>query len=422
MDKALEGRVAGKIAWRILPFLAVLYVVSYLDRVNVSFAALTMNADLGMSATLYGWGAGIFFFGYLLFQVPSNLLLERFGPRRWIAAIMLAWGAVSVAMGAIDSPWSFMAARFLLGLAEAGFFPGMILYLTYWVAPAHRGRIIAGFMFAIPIATVIGAPLSSLILSSFHGAIAGWRWLFILEGAPALLGALAVLLLLPDRPVNAKWMTDEEKAWLAQAQAPPADLPALGRSVAGVMLAPEVLRFAAIYFGLALCNYGLGLWLPQMIKAAGAGTANAALLTALPYGFAAVAMVLWGLWVDSRGKVVASSVWIPTFLAAIGLIGSAYAHWLPLQMALFSLAAVGTLAAISSFWTLPTARLPAAETAVAVAMINSTGNLGGFVGPFVVGWIKDATHSFQNGLLFVAACVAVSGVLLAVGGRKTSGT
>ncbi|HWA60084.1 MAG TPA: MFS transporter, partial [Caulobacteraceae bacterium] len=189
MDKALADRVAGKVAWRIIPFLAVLYVVSYLDRVNVSFAALTMNADLALSATQYGWGAGIFFFGYLLFQVPSNLMLERVGPRRWIAAIMLAWGLVSVSMAAITGFWSFMAARFLLGLAEAGFFPGMLLYLTYWVAPAHRGRIIAAFMFAIPVATVIGAPLSSLILARLNQPIAGWRWLFLVEGAPALLGA-----------------------------------------------------------------------------------------------------------------------------------------------------------------------------------------------------------------------------------------
>ena len=410
MDKALEARVARKVAWRIVPFLAVLYVISYLDRVNISFAALSMNPDLGLSATLYGWGAGIFFFGYLLFQAPSNLLLERFGPRRWIAALMLAWGAVSVGMGAINSPAAFLAARFLLGLAEAGFFPGVILYLTYWVTPAHRGRIIAGFMFAIPISTVIGAPVSSLILSSLHGPIAPWRWLFILEGAPAVLGALAVLAFLPDGPRAAGWLTEDEKRALARALAPAATATP-PRGILGVIRAPELWLFAATYFGLALCNYALGLWLPQMIKAAGVTAASAALLTTVPFGLAAVAMLAWGRFVDGRGAARASSVWIPTFVAAAGLAASAYAAW-PLQLALFSVATIGTLAAISAFWTLPTHRFAPAETAVAVAMINSTGNLGGFVGPVMVGWIKDSTHSFQAGLLFVAVFVAISGLLL----------
>ncbi|HWA61355.1 MAG TPA: MFS transporter, partial [Caulobacteraceae bacterium] len=222
-----------------------------------------------------------------------------------------------------------------------------------------------------------------------------------------------VFLKLPDRPAAAPWLDETEKAWLAGAVAAPAGAEAgARRSVAAIMLDAEVLRFALVYFGLALANFALGLWLPQMIRAAGASTAAAALLTALPFALAALGMLAWGVFVDHRPRVVASSVWIPTFAAAAGLVGSAYGVGLTLQLALFSLAAVGTLAAISSFWTLPTHRLPAAETAVAVAMINSTGNLGGFAGPFVVGWIKDATHSFQAGLLFVAACVAVSGLVL----------
>jgi ACS family tartrate transporter-like MFS transporter len=378
--------------------------------VNISFAALTMNADLGLTATLYGWGAGIFFFGYLLFQVPSNLLLERFGARRWIAALMLAWGAVSVATGAINSPAAFLAARFLLGLAESGFFPGVILYLTYWVTPGHRGRIIAGFMFAIPMSNVIGGPLSSLILSSVHGPIAPWRWLLILEGAPALLGALAVLTLLPNGPRDAKWLTEAEKRGLAEALTPTGDkVPS--RRVWAVMLAPEVLLFCAVYFGLTQCGYGLSLWLPQMIKAAGVGAASSALITAVPYAFAAAGMMAWARFVDSRGVGRASSVWMPACAAAVGLVASAFAAW-PLQLALFALAAVGSNSAVSSFWTLPTHRFRPAETAVAVGMINSTGNLGGFVGPVMIGWIKDATHSFQIGLLFVATLVTMSALLL----------
>ena len=416
MDAALADRIAGKVARRIIPLLAVLYLISYLDRVNVGFAALTMNQDLGLSATLYGWGAGIFFFGYLLFQAPSNLLLQRVGARRWIAVLLLAWGVVSVATGWIQGPTSFLAARFLLGVTEAGFFPGVILYLTYWVGPAHRGRIIAAFMFAIPVSNIVGAPLSSLILTHVHGGgLAGWRWLFILEGAPALAGALAVLALLPDGPRSAAWLTDAEKQALAQTAATPAEV-AAGRGLVALIAAPEVWLFCAVYFGITLATYGLGLWLPQMIKAAGVSTGNSALYAAAPYACGAAGMLAWSWIVDSRGAGRASSVWTPILLSAIGVAASAFTPW-PWQLAAFSVATVGTVAAASSFWTLPTHRFGVAETAVAVALINSAGNLGGFVGPIMIGWIKDATHSFSAGLLFVALCVAASGALLALFGR-----
>ena len=243
-----------------------------------------------------------------------------------------------------------------------------------------------------------------------HGVIAGWRWLFILEGAPALLGALAVLAFLPNGPREARWLSDEEKQGLAEMLAP-GGAAGPGRGMLALMLSPEVLLFCGVYFGLTLCSYGLGLWLPQMIKAAGVPASSSALITAIPYGFGAAAMLAWGWFVDARARVQASSVWIPTFLAAAGLAASAYAPW-PAQLALFTVAAVGSVCSVSAFWTLPTHRFTAAETAVSVAMINSTGNLGGFIGPVMIGWIKDATHSFDAGLLSVAAGVGVSGLLL----------
>src|ERR1051326_6610567 len=279
----LDG-LLRKLTWRIVPLLAVLYVVSYLDRVNVSFAALTMNADLGISATAYGWGAGIFFIGYLLFQVPSNLLLEKHGPKRWLAIIMVAWGLVSIGMGFIRNEHEFLIGRFLLGIAEAGFFPGTVLYLTYWFPPSHRARIIAGFMFGVPVATIIGAPISSYILGHFQngGPLAGWRWLFVIEGAPALIGAAAVLWLLPDRPATAGWLSPEVRTLLLGALSPE-EKSNQPRKVSQIILSAPVFRYALAYFGLTISLYGVGLWLPQILKGSGVSTTSAALFSPIPY-------------------------------------------------------------------------------------------------------------------------------------------
>jgi ACS family tartrate transporter-like MFS transporter len=410
---AAQTRLIRRLTWRIIPFLGVLYVVSYLDRVNVGFAALTMNSDLRISPRVFGLGGGIFFMGYLLFQVPSNLLLERFGARRWLTVIVLAWGIVSVSTGLIQSAHEFLIARFVLGLAEAGFFPGVVLYLTYWFPKEYRGRIMSGLMLAVPMATILGAPLSSVILSAFHDPTGqqGWRWLFYIEGAPALVGAIAVLLLLPDKPETVSWLSESERQWLISATRPAIDVHVLKRANTIGMLNHPVLLYAIVYFGLALSLYGVGLWLPQMIKASGVSIFQAAMLSAVPYVVAAIGMLIWGRVADARGQV-GSNVWIPTVVAALALATLPLAANVELQLGLLSATALGTLAALANFWTISTTRLPARNMAAGVAIINSVGNLGGFLGPFMVGWLKQATNSYSAGVLFLSAWVAGSALLL----------
>jgi ACS family tartrate transporter-like MFS transporter len=416
------GPVIRKLVWHIVPFLGILYFVSYLDRVNVAFAALTMNGDLGISPAEFGWGAGIFFVGYLLFQVPSNLLLERFGARRWIAVIMVAWGIVSMGLGLITGPGQFLLGRLLLGLAEAGFFPGVVLYLARWFPQSHRGRIMAGFMLMVPLASVIGAPLSSLILKECHdwGGLQGWRWLFILEGAPALLGALAVVLLLPDRPDKAAWLGTRERRWLVSVLAEAQDEMPPARSTWDTMRDWRVLSFAVVYFGLTLSLYGVGLWVPLMMRAGGASVSGAALLSAIPYAVAILGMLIWAHVADARKGAPAGNVWIPAVASAAGLALLPLSDALLWQLGCLSFAALGTLAALGTFWTIPTRKLPVGELAVAVASINAVGNLGGFLGPVLVGWSRQVTASFHLAALLIAVCVALSALLLAAAGSASA--
>lgn len=416
------GPVIRKLVWRIVPFLGILYFVSYLDRVNVAFAALTMNGDLRISPAQFGWGAGIFFLGYLLFQVPSNLMLERFGPRRWIAVIMVAWGIVSMGLGLITDANQFLLGRLLLGFAEAGFFPGVVLYLTRWFPASHRGRIMAGFMLTVPLASVVGAPLSSLILKVCDdwAGLQGWRWLFILEGAPALLGAVAVVLLLPDRPDKATWLDTRERRWLASVLAEAQDDMPQPRNAWATMRDSQVLSFAVVYFGLTVSLYGVGLWVPLMIKASGTSVPGAALLSAVPYAVAALGMLIWAHYADARKGAPARNVWIPTIACAAALALLPLTDDLLWQLACLSVAALGTLAALGTFWTIPTRKLPAGELAVAVASINAVGNLGGFLGPVVVGWTRQVTNSFHLGALLLAACVALAAPLLAIAGKAST--
>jgi ACS family tartrate transporter-like MFS transporter len=416
------GPVIRKLVWRIVPFLGILYFVSYLDRVNVAFAALTMNGDLQISPAQFGWGAGIFFLGYLLFQVPSNLMLERFGARRWIAVIMVAWGIVSMGMGVITDARQFLLARLLLGFAEAGFFPGVVLYLTRWFPPSHRGRIMAGFMLTVPLASVVGAPLSSLILQECHdwAGLEGWRWLFILEGAPALLGALAVVLLLPDRPDKAAWLDTRERRWLASVLAEAQDDMPQPRNAWATMRDLRVLSFALVYFGLTLSLYGVGLWVPLMLKASGTSVAGAALLSAVPYAVAALGMLIWAHFADARKGAPTANVWVPTVASAAALALLPLADDLLWELACLSVAALGTLAALGTFWTIPTRKLPAGEMAVAVASINAVGNLGGFIGPVMVGWTRQLTNSFHTAALLLAVCIALAAPLLAIAGRPSA--
>jgi ACS family tartrate transporter-like MFS transporter len=403
-----EQAVLAKAALRLIPLMGLLYVVSFLDRVNVSYAALTMNADIGLSASAYGLGAGIFFIGYFLFEVPSNLILHRIGARIWIARILVTWGLSAMAMAAVRGPLSFLIGRFLLGIAEAGFFPGMILYLTYWFPRAERGRIIGAFMLAIPVASVIGGPLSTTLLGTSLFGLSGWQTMFIIEGLPAVVLGLVVAAALPDRPGSAPWLDERERrcleALVARDEAAPA------RLVDG-LLSGQVWRFATIYFGLVLGLYGFGFWAPQIIKSLGDLTnAQVGLISAIPYAFAAIGMFLWGRHSDATGERV-WHVCAAAFVGAAGFLASALVTDPFVSLVALTFGAVGIYAALPVFWTLPTAALSGTAAASGIALVNSIGNLGGYMGPFAVGWLKDWTGGYAAGLLSLALALLGAGLL-----------
>lgn len=408
---AEEQAVLGKAAHRLIPLMGLLYVVSFLDRVNVSYAALTMNADIGLSASAFGLGAGIFFIGYFLFEVPSNLILHRIGARIWIARILVTWGVVAMAMAAVQGPVSFLIARFILGIAEAGFFPGMILYLTYWFPRAERGRIIGAFMLAVPIASAVGGPLSTALLGTSVFGLAGWQTMFLLEGLPAVLLGLVVMAVLPDRPASAGWLSERERRCLEALVAK--DEPAPVRLMDG-LLSGRVWLFAAVYFGLVLGLYGFGFWAPQIIKSLGDLTnGQVGLISAIPYVLAAIAMVLWGRHSDATAERV-WHVCAPACIGAAGFLAGATLTDPYLRLAALCFGAVGIYAALPVFWTLPTAALSGTAAAGGIALINSIGNLGGYLGPFAVGWLKDWTGGYAAGLLFIAGALVGSGLLVLV--------
>lgn len=406
---AEEQAVLAKAAFRLIPFMGLLYVVSFLDRVNVSYAALTMNADIGLSASAFGLGAGIFFIGYFLFEIPSNLILHRIGARIWISRILVTWGLVSMGMAAVSGPASFLFARFLLGLAEAGFFPGMILYLTYWFPGPERGRIIGAFMLAIPIASIIGGPLSTTLLGVSLFGLAGWQTMFLVEGLPAVVLGLVALAALPDRPTSAAWLDDRERKCLETLMA--RDEPAPARLRDG-LVNPAVWRFSAAYFGLVLGLYGFGFWAPQIVKSLGDLTnSQVGLISTIPYAVAAVAMVLWGRHSDRTGER-RFHVFAPAFLGAAGFLASAIVADPFLSLAALSIGALGVYSALPVFWTLPTAALSGTAAAGGIALINSVGNLGGYFGPFAVGRLKDFTGSYAAGMLVLAGALLCSGLLV----------
>jgi MFS transporter, ACS family, tartrate transporter len=413
MAKDPYASAVKKAAIRLLPFLVLCYAVNFLDRVNVGFAALTMNADLGLSPEVYGFGAGIFFAGYLLFEVPSNLALQHFGARIWIARIMISWGLVAMAMSLVSGVYSFYAMRFLLGVAEAGFFPGIILYLTYWFPARERAKIVSLFMMAVPLATVIGAPLSGYLLE-LHGAfgLKGWQWLFVIEGLPAVLLGLAALNLLDDGPDNAPWLSAPERKALGAALAAD-DRSARTHGYAGLvesLTRPRIFALALLYFLIVIGLYGIGFWMPQLIKAFGLSNVEVGFLTAVPYLVACVVMVGCG-WSSDRTGERRWHVALPLLIGAAGFAWSAYTQDLFPAMIALSIATAGIYAAVASFWSLPTAILAGTGAAAGLALINSIGNLGGFVGPSVVGFANQAMGSFIGALLFLAAALAAGGVL-----------
>jgi D-galactonate transporter len=410
-----EAAVFRKVTWRLLPLLMLCYVVAYLDRVNVGFAKLQMLNDLKFSETVFGLGAGIFFIGYFLFEVPSNLILHRVGARVWIARIMVTWGVVSAGCMFISSAPMFYAMRFLLGAAEAGFFPGIILYLTYWYPSHRRARIIAVFMAAIPVSGLIGGPLSGWIMDRLAGTNgwAGWQWMFLLEAVPALLVGGLVLACLDRGIRSATWLSEPEKAILEQAVARDGEAKTAHPSLVLVFADARVWWMGLIYFTCVVGQYGLTFWLPTLIKAAGvSGALQIGLLSAIPYGGAVIAMILFGHSADRRRE----RRWhlaVPMLLGAFGLVGSALAaQQTALAIGFLSIAAAGVLSSAPLFWSLPTAFLTGISAAAGIAVINSVGNLAGFASPYMVGWLKDATGSTDLGMYVVAAVLVVGAAIV----------
>ncbi len=408
----LQEQILRKNAWRLLPVLTLSYIVNYIDRTNIGFAALTMNKDIGLTATQFGWGAGILFAGYCVFEIPSNLALYRFGARLWIARIMVTWGIVSAAMAFVTGPWSFYLLRFLLGVAEAGFFPGVAFYLAFWFPAQYRARILAWFLVAIPVSSLIGGPISGLLLE-LDGllGLAGWKWLFIAEGLPAVALGIAVAFILADRPETAPWLDQREKETLATMLAAEQRDRAKS-SLAAALKDVRVVVCALVQFGFTLGSYGVGIWLPQIIKTSGLSNLSVAMLSAIPYVFASAAMIWWAMAVDRSGKKIAHLT-ITCALATLGLIASVLWPALTPAMVSLTVALIGITAARAVFWTIPVRFLTGIGAAAGLAFINSIGTLGGFAGPFLMGFMKDAYGTFTSGLLTMAAVLFVTTVLAA---------
>lgn len=403
--EALGRATLAKVSWRLLPFLLLLYVIAWIDRVNIGFAALQMNADLGFSATVYGFGAGVFFIGYALFEVPSNLILVRVGARLWIARIMITWGVISVAMMYVEGPLSFYTLRFLLGVAEAGFLPGIIYYLGTWFPTAERARAISWFMLAIPLSTVIGAPVAGMLLQldGWRG-LEGWQWLFLLEGLPAVVLGFVVLGYLTDKPEQAKWLAPAERDWLAERMRTEQRVAAErhGFGLRAALTHPTVWLLGLILFACQCGSYGLTLWIPQIVRGlSGMGDFAVSMISALPYVAAAIGMIAIGASSDRTGERFLH-IAVPSAIGALGFIAAAFLTSPVLGMMALTVAAVGDLGTRGPFWALPTRFLTGSAAAAGIGLINTMASLGGFVGPNVVGLARQVTGSFAGGLVFLA--------------------
>ena len=410
----LERSTIRKVSLRLIPFLMVCYFIAYLDRVNVGFAALTMNRDLGISATAYGFGAGIFFLTYFLFEVPSNLALNKFGARRWIARIMFSWGVLSGSMVLVQGEISFYIVRLLLGAAEAGFFPGIIFYLTLWFPSVYRARIVGWFMAAIPLSIVLGAPVSGLLLEmdGFLG-LAGWQWMFLIEAAPAVVLSVVVWFYLTDRPSDATWLKPAEQAWLRTRLATEEQQRQAAHeiSVWQTLINPRVLALSIVYFGAVATNYGTSFWLPQIVKGFGLTNFMTGVVTALPYIVGTIGMIWWGRRSDAKMERRGHAA-VALAIAGLGIGASTLFDDPTLKMMLLSIGAFGVFAVLPVFWTFPTSFLSGAAAAAGIAAINSVGNLAGFFGPFIMGWMRDLTGSFAAGLWVIAACAFLAMVVV----------
>jgi ACS family tartrate transporter-like MFS transporter len=411
----IEESALSKVRWRLIPFLFLLYIVAYLDRVNVGFASIDMKLDLKFSDTVYGLGAGIFFLSYTLLEVPSNLLGARFGARVWIARIMFTWGVLSSAMIFVNGPATFYVLRFLLGAAEAGFFPGVILYLTQWFPQRERARAVGLFMTATAMAGVIGAPISSALLR-LDGAwgLQGWQWLFLIEGLPAILLVPVVLVYMTDRPADAKWLSADERAWLMREME--AEQTESGQAIVTLRAALGTLRLWIIalpYFCIVIAFYGITFFLPQIVQSMSSlGSATIVLLTAIPYVAATIGLVVVG----SRSDRTRERRWhvaIPCLIGAAGFVLTVLTPATPaIALTTLSIAAFGIWGTLGPFWAIPTALLRGTAAAGGIALVNSIGNVGGFVGPYLMGWIRDATGGFTAGLLTLAAILVLGAAIV----------
>ncbi|MGV6393518.1 MFS transporter [Pseudomonas caspiana] len=410
-----EGeQLLRRIMIRILPFIFACYVISYLDRTNVGFAAISMNKDLGLTATMFGWAAGLFFFGYFIFEIPSNLLMQRFGARVWIARIMITWGLISMGTAFATGPVSFSIMRFLLGVAEAGFTPGVYLYFTYWFPGKWRAKATAAFLLGIPTANIFGSPLSGWLLE-IHDimGLKNWQFLLVAEALPAVLLGIACLFVLVDNPAKAKWMSAREKSWLNDqlTQEQQAIGATHGSTLKSALTNPKVFTLAVINFCCIVGSVGIGIWMPQIIKSLGMQNSTVGLIAALPYILGAVTMTIWSR-LANRSKQRLPYVVSALAFAAVSLVAAALIDNPVLKITSLAFAVASILSFQATFWAIPSTILTGRAAAGGLALIVSIGNLGGFAGPFMIGLIKDATQSYSGPFFAVAAILMVGTCLM----------
>jgi MFS transporter, ACS family, tartrate transporter len=409
---SLKAAVVSKLTWRLVPLLFCLYVVAYLDRINIGFAALQMKSQLHLSDGSYGFAAGIFFAGYVIFQLPSNLILERFGARRWIAALMVAWGLISSCMIFVRMPFQLDALRFFLGSAEAGFFPGIVFYLKGWFPSTARAKTMALFAAAGPVSAVIGGPLSGMLLGLHQGGLAGWQWMFLLEGVPAILLGIGVFLYLTNTPKDAHWLSSEQRDWLLGELSREREMTPVraSRSMWKPFTSLPVWLLVFVYFGVNCAGYGITFWLPSLIHSlSGVSTIGIGLLSAIPYAAALVVMVLAGAHSDKSGEHrwhIAG----PALLGALALIAAGYSTSVAGLVAALSLAIVAEFSMVGPFWALSTTIEPE-HAAIGIALINSVGNLGGLVGSYAIGALRNSNTGFRNGIICLGVALGLAGCL-----------
>lgn len=413
---SLEDKTVRKVMWRIVPYVFLLYIVAIIDRVNIGYAALDMNREIGITAEVFGFVSGIFFIGYFLFEIPSNVFLSRFGARKWIARIMVTWGILVILEGFVQTGTQLAIVRFLLGIAEAGFTPGVLLYLTFWFRAKDQARAVAYFMSGMAAANIIGAPFSTWIMENVTWfELSGWRWIFIIQGIPAIILGVITFFYLTDRPKDARWLKDDERTWLIDALKKD-DLEkqvAKNQRFTDVLKNFEVWRLAAIYFTWVVGLYGIGLWLPTIVRefSSELTNTNIGMIAVIPYLFGGICMILWGAHSDKRGERKWHTA-LPLFLGGISLVCLGFVESPILSVFLLTLTTIGLYSFMGPFWSVASMSLSASAAVVGIAIINSVGNLGGFLGPYIVGYLKDFTGSMESGLYFLGGVLILGTIVI----------